>query len=303
MILPLLALLCGGVSMRWDHDSSRAVQYEVWLDPYYSAVNATRTLSDEPIPRLDTEEEGGVYWWLMRRLPFPRDVLLEASVNPLPVGGWALRSHAPGIWEDATVGDANLVEAATTGFPEPWAISVFLGNVVNLVSRGDSTRIHGIGYSGFLLSWGAWHLVENRMVRDDWFEGEIKLKGDDVRRSERKLGWSFRLGWREHLNPDIHDALYAAISRKRTDFNVSGLDPFRNSSLETRIDFDRADLPALSPLRWGAVAGKSFPARSGKWAFTIALGATRELRTGYDGDLRQRAPRGWGLVLRPNVEW
>lgn len=303
MILPLLVLLCGGVSLRWDQDTSRCMQYEVWLDPYYTAANVTRTLSDEPIPRLDTEEEGGVYWWLMRRLPFPRDVLLEASVNPLPVGGWVLRRSAPGAWKDATVGDANLVEAATTGFPEPWAVSVFLGNVVNLVSGDDSARIHGIGYSGFLLSWGAWHLMENRMVRDDWFEGEIKLKGDDVRRSERKLGWSFRLGWREHLNPDVHDALYAAISRKRTDFNVSGLDPFRNSSLETRIDFDRADLPALSPLRWGAVAGKTFPARNGKWAFTLAVGATRELRTGYDGDLRQRAPRGWSLVLRPNVEW
>ena len=96
MILALLAVLCGGVSLRWDQDSSRAMQYEVWLDPYDSAVNATRTLSDEPIPRLDTEEEGGVYWWLMRRLPFPRDVLLEASVNPLPVGGWALRTGYDG---------------------------------------------------------------------------------------------------------------------------------------------------------------------------------------------------------------
>lgn len=303
MILWVCAILFGGVSLRWNPDTSGRMQYELWLDPYYTAVNATRTLVDAPIPKLDTEREGGVYWWLMRRLPAPRDLLVEASVNPLPVGGWALRRFDPQAWEDAALGEVNLVEAATTGFPEPWALSLFLGNVVNLVSAEDTSRIRGIGYSGFLLSWGAWHLVRNRLVRDDWFEGEIKLKGDDVRRSERKLGWSFRLGWREHLDPDIHDALYAAITRRRTDFRVSGLDPLRNSSLETRIDFDRSDLPALSPLRWSAIAGKTFPAASGSWAFTVSAGVKHEMRSGYDGALRDIAPRGWALVLRPNVEW
>lgn len=303
ILASVLAMMCGGVSLRWDADSSDRTQYELWVDPYYSAVNATRTLRDSPIPRLDTRMEGGLYWWLMRRLPFPRDVLVEASVNPLPIGGWALRRFAPDAWEGATIGDANMVEAATTGFPEPWAVSVFLGNVVNLVSGDDTTDVHGIGYSGFLVSWGAWHLVENRMIRENWFESEIKLKGDDVHRSERKLGWSFRVGWREHMDPDIHDAVYVSITRKRTDFKVSGLDPFRNSSVEGRIDFDKADLPSPSPLRWSAVVGKTFPARSGKWAFTLASGVRRELRSGYDGTLHSKAPRGWTFVLRPNVEW
>jgi len=303
MILAALSILCGGASLLWNPDSSGRTQYELWLDPYYTAANATRALRSSPIPRLDTEREGGVYSWLMRRLFLPRDILVEASVNPLPVGGWALRRFAPESYEDAALGDVNFVEAATTGFPEPWAISVFLGNVVNLVSGQDTSKIHGIAYSGFLVSWGQWHLVENRLVRDDWFESEIKLKGDDVQRSERKLGWSFRVGWREHFNPSIHDAVYLAIKRKRTDFNVSGWDPFRNASIETRVDFDRADLPAPSLLRWSMVGGKTFPAASGKWAFTLALGLKQELHTGYDGDLREKAPKGWTLVLRPNVEW
>lgn len=43
---------------------------------------------------LATGHEGGVYSWLMRRLLLPRDVLVEAGVNPLLVGGWTMRRHA-----------------------------------------------------------------------------------------------------------------------------------------------------------------------------------------------------------------
>ncbi|MCB9495869.1 MAG: hypothetical protein H6686_03175 [Fibrobacteria bacterium] len=301
-LLALLLSVLAGYSLPWMPDSSGRTQAELWLDPYYSAVNATRSLVEAPIPRLDTRAEGGVYWWLMRRLPFPRDVLVEASLNPLPVGGWALRKFDPGTWEAARVGEVNLVESVTRGFPEPWALSLFLGNVVNLVSQSDTTRVNGVGYSGLLVSWGAWHLVENRMVRDDWFESEIKLKGDDIQ-SRRKLTWSYRLGWREHLHPGIHDALYLSISRRRTDFDASGLDPFRNASIEGRIDFDRADLPRPSPLRMSLLLGKKFPVPSGAWAFSLSAGVLHEARTGYDGDLAHAAPRRWTLLLRPNVEW
>lgn len=301
----LLGLVVGiwpAVSYPWTPDSSGRTQFELWVDPYYTAVNGTRSLTDSPIPRLDTEVEGGVYSWLMRRLFSPRDVLVEASVNPLPVGGWAWRRFAPGAYRQAKVGEVNAVQSVTTGFPEPWAVSLFLGNVVNLVAAPDTGTVHGVGYSGLLVSWGAWHLVENRLVRDDWFETEFKLKGDDIQ-PRRKLGWSFRAGWREHLNPSIHDALYFSVARKRTDFDVSGWDPLCNASVEARVDFDRADLPEPRPLRWSAVVGKKFPAPSGRWAASLSAGVQRELATGYDGALRDAAPEGWSFLLRPNVEW
>lgn len=291
-----------GASYPWMPDSTGRTQFELWVDPYYTAVNATRALVRAPIPRLDTEIEGGVYWWLMERLLSPRDLLLEASVNPLPVGGWGMRRFAPGAWEEARLDDLRLVPAVTKGFPEPWALSVFLGNVVNLVSGPDTTAVHGVGYSGLLVSWGAWHLVENRLVRDDWFETELKLKGDDLQ-PRRKLTWSFRAGCREHLHPDIRDALYLSVARRRTDVDVSGLDPLRNASVEARIDFDRSGLPRPRPLRWNALVGKKFPNRSGSWAFALAAGVEQEVGTGYDGALRDRAPRGWAFLLRPNVEW
>lgn len=298
----ILALAWGGVSLPWSPDSSGRTQFELWMDPYYSAVNATRSLTSRPIHRLDTDHEGGVYSWLMRRLLLPRDVLVEASVNPLPVAGWTLRSNARSAYDALERDGFRPIQAVTTGFPEPWAVSLFLGNVVNLVSAAAPEKVHGVGYSGLLVSWGAWHLQENRMVRDDWFETEIKLKGDDLQ-ARRKLGWSFRLGWREHLHPSIRDAVYLSVARKRTDFAVTEVDLLRNASVEARVDLDRASLPAPSPLRWTALVGKKFPASSGKWAFSLSGGLERETRSAYTGDLRSGAPSGWTVLLRPNVEW
>jgi hypothetical protein len=302
ILASLLQMAFGGVSIPWTPDSSGRTQFELWLDPYYSAVNATRALASEPIHRLDTDHEGGVYSWLMRRLPFPRDVLVEASVNPLPVAGWATRRFARSAYDAVEQDGFRPIQAVTTGFPEPWALSLFLGNVVNLVSSADSGKVHGVGYSGLLVSWGAWHLNGNRLVRDDWFETEVKLKGDDLQ-PRRKLGWSFRIGWREHLHPSIRDAVYLSVARKRTDFAVTEVDLLRNSSLEARVDLDRSSLPAPSPLRWTALVGKKFPSSSGAWAFSMSAGLERETRSAYDGDLRETAPKGWTLLLRPNVEW
>lgn len=301
----LLAWILPAKSITWTPDSAGRWGSELWLDAYYTAVNVSRSITDEPIAKLVSDGERDTDWWLFTHLWQPRDVLIEASVNPLPVGGWATRKWAPGFYEDATFRSTNLVQAVTQGFPEPWAVSVFFGNVVNLVSATDSNKTNGMGYSGFLVTWGAWNLADNRLIRDDWVEAEVKIKGDDIR-STRKLGWSFRAGMREHIHPDIRDLIYGSILRKRTDFTYSGWNPLRNSSLEFRIDVDRAsiaDLPSLDFLRWSLVVGKKFPFANGRMAWSLATGVVHELEPGYTGTLRTKAPHGWKLVLRPNLEW
>jgi hypothetical protein len=177
--------------------------------------------------------------------------------------------------------------------------------VVSLVSSADTNKVNGMGYSGFLLSWGAWSLSDNRMIRDDWIEAEIKMKGDDIR-TTRKLGWSFRAGLREHFNPQIRDAIYGSIVRRRTDFNYSGWYPLRNSSLEIRIDIDKAslaDFPRIDFLRWSLVLGKKFPFASKKMAWSVSTGVVHEIHPQFTGTLATKSERGWKLVLRPNLEW
>lgn len=92
-----------GTSYPWMPDLRGGTPVELRADPYHSEVNATRVLVRQPIPRLDTEVEGGVYWWFMERLLFPRDFLLEASAPPLPVRGREARRVAPYTGEDARI--------------------------------------------------------------------------------------------------------------------------------------------------------------------------------------------------------
>ena len=144
----LVAILLWGVpskSITWTPDSAGRWGSELWLDAYYTAFNVSRSITDEPIAKLVSEGERATDWWLFTHLWQPRDILVEASVNPLPVGGWATRKWAPGFYEDATFRSTNLVQALTQGFPEPWAVSVFFGNVVNLVSATDSNKTNGMG--------------------------------------------------------------------------------------------------------------------------------------------------------------
>lgn len=286
-------------SFTWPVGTGGQDEVEFWLDPYYTALNLTHSLASSPIVRLDADAEREADLWLLRHFFHPRDVLLEGSVNPLPVAGWAVRKWEPEGYRDAALGGANLVQAATEGFPEPWAVSLFLGNVVNLVSGADTSKVNGVGYSGMLVSVGAWHLVRNRMVRDDWMEAEVKIKGDDIR-VDRKLGWSFRLGLRENSHPQIRDMVYAALVRRRTDFQYRGFDLLRNSSIELRLDVDQR---RMVPVRVWAVVGKKFPFAGGKAAFCLSVGAVGDLRPAYDGELRSDAPRGIQLVLQPNIEW
>jgi hypothetical protein len=292
-------------SINWTPDSVGRMNCELWLDPYYTAFNVSRSMAQTPIAKLNSDGERATDWWLFTHLWQPRDVLVEGSVNPLPLGGWALRKWANSSYNEATFNGANLVQAVTQGFPEPWAVSLFFGNVVELVSASDTNKVNGMGYSGFLLTWGAWNLADNRMIRDNWLEAEVKIKGDDIR-STRKMGWSFRAGVREHFNPEIRDAFYASIIRKRTDFKYAGWNPLRNSSLELRADVDQKSLihfESIDFLRWSAIVGKKFPFHHGEMAWSISAGVVHELLPGYIGSLRTKAPQGWKLVLQPNLEW
>ena len=301
-----IALLCAAGawagSHTWAPDAVGRTQIELYLDPYYSALNYAFPLTSDSIARLDADGERNLYGVLLQSLPSPRDFLIEASVNPLPVGGVVMRREAFGVYEKARLGDVNLIQALTQGFPEPWAISFFLGNVVNLVSSQDSGKTHGIGYSGFLASYGNQHILANRLVDDHWLELEIKLKGDDLRKT-RKLGWSFRAGVKEHANEEIRSTWYLAVRRSRTDFQESGLHLLRNGYLEFRMDLDQNDLPRPTVLKYSLVVGKKIPFASGKAAFTLDLGAIRQENSGYRGALAHLEPASWMLALRPNVEF
>lgn len=281
--------------------------YEVELDPYYSAVGMYNSLTGSPIPHLEVKSEPEIYRELITKFYQPRTLILEASVNPLPYAGSLIKKHQPGFYRDMQwTSNFNAVQAVTAGFEEPWALSLFLGNVVSFDTINKSFQGKRNGYSGMLLSYGNYHIKDNVLLKDDWLELEGKLKGEQIL-EDRSLRWSFRGGVKFHGDRHIADAFYVGFRRSRTDFTERGTDNFwlHNSGFEYVSDFSQKK---LEPIRHYFVVDKKFPMKSSRMAFTLGLGFVWTADKKYSGPLSDSAagtktPNSFQFILRPNLEF
>ncbi len=279
-------------------------EFSFELDPYYSNIAYTFSLTDKPIPKSAYANERSIYYYLITNIYHPRFVLLEASVYPLPIVGVYIKKNHEEFYSDSQVSkNFNAVKAVTAGFPEPWAYSMFLGNVVDFVKADN--KIVGKGYSGLLFSYGNRHIVDNLMVDDNWFEVELKLKGSDIRTSHN-VSWSYALGYKNHLNEDIRDTFYISIKRNRVDYVIKERNPFlnffiRNSEQEIRLDFDVFNIERGKIIRYLFLFGKKIVIIDNKMAFSFSVGTLKTVASGYSGRLEQKIDEHWSLILRPNV--
>jgi hypothetical protein len=269
-------------------------------DAYYTNLDLTIALTKAPIPHVGEKTEKELYLTLLSRAYAPRFIVFEGSVNPLPYLGTYIKEHHPSFYADAQVsGSFNWVQAVTAGFEEPYALSVFLGNVVDFEVPGNR-QIRGKGYSGLLYSQGSYQIKDNTLIRDDWWEAEWKVKGDR-RTPERKLSWSFRFGLKLHGNPDITDIYYLSFRRSRLDFAPKTDSIFNNSGFEYTMDVERG---TFTPMRHYLTVEKKWPIEDWKMAFTLATGFVWESGKKYSGALASGSGSGsTQIILRPNIEF
>jgi hypothetical protein len=263
---------------------------------YYTSAGIYLPLARDPVPHVGEHGEVDLYWAVLPRRLLPRFVVLEASVNPMPCLGLLVRDRGPGLYGRAQLDErTNLVRAVTAGFEEPWAVSLFVGNVVNFDVRGDQGA-EGKGYFGTVLSAGTTHIKDNVAVDDPWLEAEVKLKGD--RRSRvKKLSWSFRVGLKLHSNPDVVDAAYLGIRRSRTDYS-GGPPLIANSGVEYRFDAATDG----TPLRHYFIVDRKWPLGT-RFAASIALGVLWDKGRSYRGALATDTPERVQVLVRPNFEF
>ena len=298
---PLLAGLAvaalAGVARADDDEAAEPARptSSVELGAYYTSAGVYVPLTRDPIPSVGEKGELELYWALLPRSFPPRFLVLEASVNPMPCLGLLVRKQAPQLYDESAVQPGvNLVRAVTAGFEEPWAVSLFLGNVVDFDVPGRKDT-DGKGYLGGLVSAGHGHIKDNLLVEDDWAELEAKLKGD--RRSPvKKLSWSFRVGTKLHGNHDVVNAVYLGVRRSRVDYD-GGDFLVANSGIEWRLDlgYDGAVQKQI------LLVDKKWPLRTA--AFSLAVGLLWDRGTQYRGALATPPPRALQFLLRPNVEF
>jgi hypothetical protein len=296
----LCAALLLGMSFPARAEESRKVTPEIQFDPYYSSAGLSISLTGAPVPELGKTSESEIYTRLIRSFYKPRFMVLEASFNPMPYAGTLFRRSWPDIYHDAEISDSlNLVKAVTAGFEEPWAASLFFGNVLNFeCAKGAFSK--RTGYSGILFDFGDYHIKDNILVQDRWMQAEGKLKGDQFL-EDRTLAWSFRGGFKLHDHPGVTDSVFLGFRRSRTDFAEADSFWLHNSGFDARIDFDSR---TLSPISHSLVLEKKFPLKN-KRALCLGAGFVWTSGKKYTGRLAGRTgdSSGFSFVIRPNLEF
>ena len=276
--------------------------YKIEFEPdaYYTSLGLYLALTKTPIPHVGEQSEKDLYLTLLSRAYAPRFLVIEGSVNPLPYAGAYIKEHDPSFYENAQVtGSFNWVQAVTAGFEEPYAVSAFLGNIVDFSLPG-SKESKGIGYSGLLYSQGTYHIKNNTLIRDDWWELEWKVKGDR-KKSDQKLSWSFRFGAKLHGNPDITDIYYLSFRRSRLDYRPKRDTIFNNSGFEYTMDLKKN---TFTPMRHYFFVEKKWPLEGKKMAFALATGFVWESADKYSGELATgKQGSSTQIILRPNIEF
>ncbi|WP_459860910.1 hypothetical protein [Desulfuromonas carbonis] len=301
----LVALCLSGLLLAWG-GAARAAEGPppgaevVWeLDAYYSNVGLFLPLTQAPIPDLAEQSEAAIYRHLLLTSWPPRFALVELSLNPMPILGVYLKKHQRSFYDQTDFDGFNLVESVTAGFQEPYAATLFFGNVATFVRRGESRLETNKGYMGYLFSVGSQHIKDNVMIDDRWLEAEWKLKGD---RNFEDLShhWSFRLGAKLHENSGIADFAYIGLRRSLLDFQGAIFSWLENSEINLKTDFSLADGRFLGQ---EVVVGKKFPLRGAKLALSLDFGCIWQSASRYAERYREPEDQSFTVVLRPNIEF
>lgn len=269
-------------------------------DLYYSNVSLNIPLDGSPIPTAADQGEFEVYSNLFLSSFLPRFMLFEAAVMPLPLVGAALKEYGGDFYDIANIGrNQNVIQWLTSGFEEPYAFSVFFGDMVKFSKPGEERLSSNKGYMGYLFSYSNQHIRNNVLIPDHSLEAEWKMKGERNFKDE-KLSWSFRLGAKVHENPDIANTFYFGFRRSNLDFRVNPLEFLRNSTFDVRWDIGvkNGDL-----LRQEYVLGKKFPIKSWGAALKLDVGVIWEDPARYSGGLRDMDAPNFTFVLRPNIQF
>ena len=282
-----------------DENSEAEVIWE-W-DPYYTYVDINIPLTSKPIPTITSDSETMIYRDLIEGSAIPRYMLLEASVYPMPALGSYLKKHAPGFYEHGQIGNGgiNVFDSLTAGFQEPWAVSVFFGNIAKLVRPGETRTGSNMGYTGYLVSAGSKHIKNNMLIDDNWYELEWKIKGKRDYPDE-KLGWSFRFGWKFNSNPNITDVKYFSIHRSNLDHRATFLRWLKNSALDLKVQFSHHGGHVV---RAEFIIGKKYPVDGKGYTPTMDVGFVWESPSEYAGTLRDRNKSSLTLLFRPSIEF
>lgn len=262
---------------------------------------------------LQQGEEGEIYLRLGRRLIFPSYVLFQITGYPLSALSSYLESDRYNIYNRFNIlSDLNILRSVGAGFEEPYAFSLFLGNILFLAyhdSAQQRLKQSGSALAGFLFSTGKHQIYNNIYLHDHWYQIELMLVGNLNEPKHRKIVWNFRIGAKLHQIEFLRDRFTLSIERSHTDWRATRWSLIKNSIFKYQAQLpipSSADKkPAASHL---VTYGKKFPIslHNRKMFFVLGLGMRWEWVRAYDHNLDRfeadpKSQLTW--LIQPNIEF
>ncbi len=257
--------------------------------------------------------EAEIYSRLGRQLLLPKYVLFQITGYPLSaISSYYETDRYVSYQKFTFFDDINILRSIGAGFEEPYAFSLFLGNVLLLAySDGTETKLKqsGSALAGFLISHGRHQIYNNIYLHDSWYQIELMLIGNLKEPNKRRISWNFRIGAKLHQNDFIRDTITMAIERNHTDWQFKGWSFAKNSVFKYA-----AHVPSPTPTnKFPATSqlisyGKKFPVTllQKKVFFILALGAKWEWIRWYDHSLNrfdENATSQLTFLIQPNIEF
>jgi len=287
----------------WEEEEIEPLTLDYYynFDLYYSSAGAVINLTGKPVPDVGQRSELTVYKDLLKRSYIPQFLFFEASINPMPIVGTYIREKHDQFYQKMDLSrHFNVVESATAGFEEPYALSIFLNNMVTY-SAQNRTESTNRGFMGYLISIGNFHIQRNRLVKDNWFQIEWKIKGD-IQRNSENLSWSFRVGGKFHDNQEITDLYYITLRRSQLARYGPILSWLFNSGFEYTHMISQTSFNVVEAQ---LILSKKIPLRRSDISFSFDIGVIHSTRKKYSGSLQktQSGDAGTIVVLRPMIEF
>lgn len=299
-LFALICLFLSTSSIAFAQDNNKTiVQFEYELDPYYSNISWYTNFNNKKIPLIEDNKEQNLYKKLFSSTALPQYMLIEFSVNPLPVLGAYLKNNHENIYNDTNIGNnINLIQAITEGFEEPYALSLFFGSVVQYTKDKEKHKSKNKGYVGYLFSIGDQHILNNTLINDKWYEVEWKIKGD-LDFENKALSWSLRIGGKNHEHEEIQDVIHFSIRRNHFNNIKDNWSWINNSDFEYSIELHNktgevVQQKVLVTKKWGL-------SKKNKQALNFGIGIIQQ-KNKYSGSLALEQDE-FSLIIRSNFQF
>jgi len=257
-------------------------------------------------------DETEIYAQLASRLLFPSYVLFQVTGYPLSALSSYLETNRYDDFRRFDVyQDLNLLRSIGSGFEEPYAFSLLLGNILFLAysdSSGKRLKQSGSALAGLLISTGKHQIYNNISLHDFWYQIELMLTGSLNEPQRRRIHWNFRIGAKLHDNPFFSDMFTLSVERSHTNWQRVPWSLLKNSVFKYQGHFPFNFRDKTASASQVISYGKKLPITlfHRNMFLTLSLGIRWEKVRNYDHTRHHFEPypnRQLVWLVQPNIEF